>query len=175
MKARLLLLSVMFFSACTASDEPASGRELGKGCPGGTVRGTLDTHPFAPVHAACARTEDSGVPRAGWLYSIVLASDYDACPIHGGGDQLAITFCGSTAPAVGTYANGTTFNCQTGNNPVISVLFADAGQQVVARAGGTVTITEEDGECVSGTYDIPFANGDEIDHLTGEFHALEPQ
>lgn len=168
----LLLLTLV--AACSTDADPGTARPIG--CPGGNVTGTLDNHPFAPVGAACARTGDSGDPNVGALYSIVLDSAYDTCPIYGGGDALAITFCGSSAPAVGAYSNDTGFDCQGGNHPVITVMFADAGQEVLADAGGTVTVTEDDGECVSGTFDIPFARTALVtDHLTGEFHALEPQ
>jgi hypothetical protein len=168
---RFILLALL--AACSSNADPGTARPIG--CPGGTVNGTLDHHAFAPVGAACARTEATGDATVGSLYSIVLNSAYDGCPIYGGGDALAISFCGATAPALGSYSSGDGFDCP-GDRPVVTVLFGDALSEVVSSAGGTVAITDDDGECISGTFDVPFAQSETVtDHLTGEFHALKPQ
>jgi len=145
------------------------------GVVGGTVNGTIDHHAFTPVRAACAFTGDTGVANVGVLYAIELAHADDTCPLYGGGDQLEIDFCGPAAPAPGTYANDNAHDCP-GNHPVATVLFADAQSEVVASGGGTVTITSDEGDCISGTFDLPFPRSTSVtDHLTGEFHALKPQ
>ena len=104
---------------------------------------------------------------------IVFDEDVAACGQPGQtGEHLIVAFC--DPPAVGTFVIGAgdSFSCP--GSTQAALIESTANGDLALSTGGTITITQTDGACTSGTFSIdlvPNAGG-ATGTLTGSFDAV---
>jgi hypothetical protein len=124
--------------------------------PRGSANGSIDGHALGPIQSACART-------AGDAYVISLSGGTATCDAPTG-DTLGLEFC--EPPAVGDYSVTTGPPLQCPSDPTAEATIA--GMFHNGPVTGSIAITDDEPDCLAGTFDLSFS---ESEAITGEFEA----